>query len=99
MTNKYGDKGSPCLIPLCGENTFPGLPLISTKMEVNLTKFITTYIHLSLKPILPIVALTKSHSILLYTLLMSSFNAITSRLILIPKSMNKFICNKDVVCD
>ena len=47
MTNKYGDRGSPCLNPLVLLEKLVGLPLISTEKDaVDMNLLIQLYIYI-----------------------------------------------------
>ena len=53
---RYGDKGSPCRIPLVGEMFPLGSPLISMEYETVLIHFKIIFIHLLSNPIFPLTS-------------------------------------------
>ena len=77
---RKGDRGSPCRIPLEGMIIRFGSPLTSMEYEIDVTQSIISLIHL--QPIFFITASRYDHSILSYTLLISSYIAIKSSFLL-----------------
>jgi hypothetical protein len=73
---RYGDIGSPCLIPREGVIFLVGTPLIRIKKLAVLTHIIIRLIHLRSKPKFSITASKKLHSTQSYTLLISILTAI-----------------------
>ena len=88
--NRYGDKGSPCLIPLdCWIKPF-GSPFIKIEYEVVLTIFIANWTHFSSMPNFYVTCLRKPHSTLSYALLISSFTTIYP---FFPLLLFRVMCN------
>jgi hypothetical protein len=61
---RYGDKGSPCLMPLWGLKLGDGVPLTRTKKETVVTQLIILLTSLLGKLIIERVFSRKDHSIL-----------------------------------
>ena len=59
---RYGERGSPCLIPRDGEVYPCGTPLMSTEYVAACTVAMASWAHLSSSPNLSMIALRKTHS-------------------------------------
>ena len=88
--NRYGDKGSPCLIPLDGCIKPFSSPLIKIEYEVVLTISIANWTYFSSNPNFCITCLRNPHSTLSYALLISSFTAICT---FFPLLLFRILCN------